>query len=130
MGSSPGSNTVSISLEPNGVTISNIPWTQGMNVQTAMERAYAIPPGITFAIEYFGSTFGYLVLTIDGTTNTSPDYWFLYVNDVLTDTGIDSTTLNAGDAVSFKYEEYNASKHAAPIHAARHAAAQKNTRES
>ena len=119
MGRTLSTNTVSISIEPNGSTISNIPCTEGMNVQKAMEMAYAIPPGITFSIEYFGAEFGYLVLTVDGTTNENSYYWFLYVNGTLSPTGIDDTILSAGDAISLQYEIYNPATHSDAIHAVR-----------
>jgi len=38
-------------------------------------------------------------------------YWEFYLNGIASSTGIDSTTLDAGDNVTFTYEEYNEGKH-------------------
>jgi hypothetical protein len=125
MGRSAMANTVSLSIEPEGKTIANIPWTGGMNVQQEMELAYSMPPCITFALQYYGPSLGYLVLAVDGTFDTDTTFWFLYVNDVLSPTGIDETILNDGDAVSLVYEPYQAEKHASEIHRLRFEHAQK-----
>lgn len=118
MGREMANNTVMITINPEGKTIPNIPWTEGMNVQQAMELAYSIPPGMNFALQYYGP-YGYMVIMIDGTSDASPNYWFLYVNGVLSQTGIDSTILNSGDVVGFTYEEYEEQKHVGDIYRAR-----------
>ncbi len=111
--------TVMITIENSGKTISGIPWTNQMNVQTAMERAYIIPPGIQFALQYYGPSLGYAVIMIDGVFDTSEKYWFLYINGKLSNKGIDQTILNDGDVVGFIYENYDSNKHAHELHAAK-----------
>lgn len=116
MGRTVATDTVSISISTNNQTISGIPWFEGMNVQQAMEAAYDIPPGIGFAIQFYGSALGYLILMVDGTFDADPYYWFLYVNGVETPTGIDQTILNSGDAVELNYQQYDPQVHTAPIY--------------
>lgn len=124
MGRETISNSVTLTISNEGKTISGIPWTSGMNVQTAMERAYDIPPGIEFALQYYGSSFGYLVLMVDGKFDTSTDYWFLYVNGVLSPNGIDSTILDDGDVVELKYQEYSESEHGNTVYRKKQALAE------
>jgi hypothetical protein len=126
MGRNTMANVVSLSIEPEGKTIANIPWSEGMEVQTEMELAYSISPGITFALQYYGPSLGYLVLMVDGTFDTATEFWFLYVNGVLAPTGIDETFLNNGDAVALIYESYDSSKHVGEIHRVRFEQAQKS----
>lgn len=111
--------TVMITIKNSGKTISGIPWTKNMNVQTAMERAYAIPPGIKFALQYYGNSLGYAVIMIDGVFDIQKKYWFLYINGKLSNTGIDLTILNDGDVVEFIYESYDSNKHIHEIHNAK-----------
>ena len=118
-------NSVTITIEPEGKTIAGIPWTSGMNVQQAMERAYSVPPGLEFALQYYGASLGYAVIMIDGTFNAGNEYWFLYVNGILSSTGIDETILNDGDVVGFVYEAYNESTHTHALHKAIHTVHQK-----
>ena len=118
-------NTVTVTVSPEGKTIPNIPWTEGMNAQTALERAYGIPPGLSFALQYYGPSLGYLVIMIDGTFDAGNDYWFFYVNGVLSPTGVDSTILNAGDVLGFVYESYDEAKHSETIYAAKREARSK-----
>lgn len=113
-------NTVTLTISPEGKTIPGIPWTEGMNVQLAMERAYEIPPGLSFAIQYFGSSLGYLVLMVDGTFDTSTEFWFLYVNGILSPTGIDFTILQSGDVVELRYQTYSESEHRDTTYHAKH----------
>lgn len=119
MGRETIANTVTITIEPEGKTIAGIPWTSGMNVQQALELAYDIPPNLSFAIQFYGASLGYLVIMVDGTFDAGDDYWFLYVNGVLSNYGIDYTILNAGDVVGLVYEDYDHSKHGSTIHAAK-----------
>lgn len=114
-------NTVSMTIDPEGKTISNIPWESDMNVQDAMQEAYSISPGIDFALQYFGPTLGYSVLMIDGTFDSSTEFWFLYINGELSPTGIDSTILNDGDVIGFVFEKYSGDTHGkVEIHKAKH----------
>jgi hypothetical protein len=101
-------NTVSVTVV-GGPTI-NVPYTAGMNAQEALEAAYnavANPLLFDYAIEYFGSNLGYLVVMLNDTyesfkSSASPFFfWEFLVNDAPANQGIDFTTLNPGDAISF-----------------------------
>jgi hypothetical protein len=101
-----------------GPTI-DVPWSQGMNVQQALEGAYnqvGQAAQFTFALQFYGQ-FGYLVMMINETydsfiSSAAPYfYWELLVNGAPSQTGIDSTILNAGDVVTFSFETYSQQKH-------------------
>jgi len=100
---------------PNPITID---WCAGMNVQTAMEKAYDKTHALNgsakfyFALEFYGK-YGYYVIMIDGKDESTSEhtYWHLAVNGHSTLHGIDSTILNDGDVVEFKYETYNSDSH-------------------
>lgn len=104
-----------------GTIINNIPWTQGMNVQAVLEAAYNLsinpptPSPLLYWIEYYGTSnqtyLGYIVTMMDGTSQMGNYYWFLYVNNASATTGIDNTTVNAGDQILFKYEQYSEQLH-------------------
>jgi len=104
-----------------GTTINGIPYTNQMNVQNAIEKAYDIytnPPNIpplSFAIEYYGtyngSYLGYMVTQLDGTAQQGSMYWALYINGVVAANGIDETILNDGDQISFQYQSYSEQTH-------------------
>ena len=96
--------TVAIIVEPEGKSISAIPWTEGMNVQQAMESAYELTPGLSFALQYYGSKRGYKVIMVDGAADQSNYYWFLYINGKLSQDGIDTTLLNPSDVVTLTYQ--------------------------
>ena len=115
--------TVSVEIVGDGTT--NVAWTDGMNVQQALEGAHDVAPTLTFSLQYFGS-FGYLVEMINGTYDTflptegPAYYWELFVNGSQAQSGIDGTTLNAGDAVSFEYTRYDDAAHAGTPLAIKH----------
>jgi hypothetical protein len=100
-------------------------WTEGMNVQQALEAAHDVNPGLTFGLEYFGS-YGYLVQMINGTYDTflpsgGPTYyWDLFVNGAHAQQGIDETILNDGDAVVFEYVRFVPDAHEGTLLAVKH----------
>jgi hypothetical protein len=114
-------NTVTVQIV-GGQTIT-VPWTQGMNAQQALEGAFNQgTKGFTYALQYYGNPYGYLVLMINETyetfnapsgTSESPFYYweFLY-NGTPASTGIDGTILNSGDTISFELQLYSAEEHA------------------
>jgi len=108
-------STVTVSIT-NGPSI-DVEWFQDMNTQQALEGAFnqqSSSDAFSFAIQYYGSSLGYLVIMIDNIyeTNSSPIfYWEFYLNGNASVNGIDSTTLNASDKVTFTYEEYSEDKH-------------------
>lgn len=108
------SNTVNVSVV--GGPNADVPWTQGMNAQQAMEGAYNIlnsSSEFTYGLQYYGSTLGYLVAMINETYesfSSSADpffFWEFLVNGTPSQTGIDNTILNDGDAISFELQMYN-----------------------
>ena len=115
----------SVSLEVVGDGTTDVAWTQGMNVQQALEEAHNLAPTLTFGLQYFGS-FGYLVEMINGTYDTflptegPAYYWELSVNGSASQYGIDGTILNDGDSVSFEFVRYDQSAHAGTLLAVKH----------
>ncbi|MDX6669906.1 MAG: hypothetical protein QOI91_269 [Solirubrobacteraceae bacterium] len=114
---------MSITLEISGggpVPQVVVPYQAGMNVQTLMEVAYNVNSGsppppleimLRFTVEYFGSTFGYELLTLNSTTAAGNTWWELVVNGAETPTGMDSTFLNDGDTVLWVLTEFSSEKH-------------------
>jgi hypothetical protein len=107
-----------------------VPWTQGMNAQQALELAYTTigsSQQFTYALQYFG-VYGYLVVMINDTYETfassyAPNYyWEFLVNGLPASSGIDSTILNAGDLVSFELQSYVSQQHANTSVGVKHAA--------
>ena len=116
--------TVSVEIVGGGGPVT-VGWTDGMNVQQALEAAHDVSPGLTFGLEYFGSH-GYLVLMINGTYETfvpsdGPTYyWDLFVNGTHAQQGIDETILNDGDAVVFEYVLFVLETHEGTMLAVKH----------
>jgi hypothetical protein len=105
------------------VNIPDVPWTGGMNAQQALEGAYnqREDPHYGFALEYYGTQLGYFVEEIDQIGDQPGVYWEFLVNGTPSPTGIDTTPLNFGDAVSFVYQYYDPNTSpASPQLAAKH----------
>lgn len=114
-------NDNSITVEVVNGPSAIIPWAANMNAQQAIEAAYAKigdSKQFTYALQYYGAEFGYLVLMINGTYDTSGSfshpyfYWDFLVNGQSAGKGIDGTILNAGDVVSFRYDLFSPVTHA------------------
>ena len=109
--------TITVTVE-DGPTLS-VPWQSGMNAQQAIEEAQqpAGTPAFTFALQYYGPTLGYLVLMINETydsfiSSAAPFFfWEFLLNGRPSSTGIDTTTLNDGDVIAFRFTVYNATIH-------------------
>ena len=88
----------------------SVNWFSGMNSQQALEEAY---PNITFGVNYYGSSLGYMAVMINGTYDDSNShmYWEFYYNGNPSNKGIDSTILNDGDSISFENTSYNEVTH-------------------
>ena len=118
----------SVSVEVVGDGITTVAWSEGMNGQAALEEAHNAAPQLTFALEYFGSTYGYMVVMINGTYESfsateAPFYfWELYVNGQSAQQGIDGTILNDGDIMSFAFVLYDPDAHAGTLLAVKHEA--------
>lgn len=99
--------------------IEGIPYSQDMSVQSAMEAAHNVGTdhAYNFSLEYFGTNLGYEVVTLDSVSiqnGSDPNvflFWALYVNEHLSNTGIDETILNDGDLIGWNYEAYNPDLH-------------------
>jgi hypothetical protein len=118
----------SVSVEIDGDGITTVAWSDGMNVQDALEAAHDATPQLTFGLEYFGSTYGYMVVMINGTYDSFPAaegpafFWDLYVNGVWSQHGIDGTILNDGDVVSFTFVQVDPEAHAGTLLAVKYEA--------
>lgn len=107
-----------------------VPWTSGMNAQTALELAAseAGSSGFSFALEYYPSQRGYLVLMINETFDTfasSSDpffFWDFLINGTPSQTGIDNTILKPGDVVGFRFDLFDPDKHQGTLLGAKHEA--------
>lgn len=53
---------------------------------------------------------GVFITTIDGLAGDSGHYWAIYLNDEYATTSADKIFLQAGDKVTFKYEEVDAAQ--------------------
>jgi hypothetical protein len=95
--------------------IDNIPWTQGMSGQDAMERAYHGGDGYSFALQYFGQALGYEVIAIDAVGSQSGSdlylFWEFSLNGKIASQGIDETILNDGDSMGWNYTAYQSARH-------------------
>jgi len=109
-----------VSLEVVGGPFVEVPWKTGMTAQDALEAAYDeinSSATFTYALQFYGSQLGYLVLMINETydsfiSSAEPFYyWEFLVNDVPATKGIDNTVLSDGDAVKFSFEQYVPLKH-------------------
>jgi hypothetical protein len=109
-----------VSLEVAGGPSVQVPWKLNMTAQDALEAAYDqinSSATFTYALQFYGSQLGYLVLMINETydsfiSSAAPFfYWEFLVNDQPATKGIDNTILSAGDAVKFSFELYVPVKH-------------------
>ena len=118
---------VKIIISINGAQVAavgGIAFSNGMNVQQAMEAAYNLHknPVASFTLQYFGSTLGYEVIELDGIFNqvgvnsNAYVFWALSVNGHLSPTGIDSTELANGDEVEWNYEAFEPGVHGGTRH--------------
>jgi len=115
--------TLSIDIPGTSSQTYTVNWPQTANAQTLLELAYDqhTYPGSTtpfhFGLAFYGtppSGFGYLVSTINGTSETdsaSGEYWQFLLNGQSSQYGIDETMLNDGDTVEFEYSPYNPDLH-------------------
>lgn len=97
-----------------GVSEAPVPWVEGMNAQDAMQEGYNAlngAPGASFALQYYGSTLGYMVIMIANQFDKPGYYWEFYYNGEPAKVGIDNQILNPGDFISFRYATYDATKH-------------------
>ncbi|WP_171013981.1 DUF4430 domain-containing protein [Chitinivorax sp. B] len=120
-------NTVQVSIL-GGPSVS-VPWFSGMNAQQALEGAYGQinnSSRLTYALQYYGSSLGYLVMMINETydsfaASAAPFfYWEFLLNGAPASVGIDQAILNAGDTVGFTFVRYDPSEPKAGTVQAKH----------
>jgi hypothetical protein len=118
--------TVTISILGDAVaTIQDVPYESGINVQQVMQSAYDADPAarstLAFDVEYFGSSLGYELTTLDGIAGQAGGdgntylFWELLINGQPSATGIDQTFPADGDTVEWNYLTYTA-QHAGTRH--------------
>jgi hypothetical protein len=129
-------STGTVTLEIVGGQSINVPWVAGMNAQQVLEEAKTSqPPGgnFTYGLQYFGSL-GYLVFMINQTfetflTTEAPYlYWEFLVDGTPASKGIDQTTVNSGQTVTFELELYDPAKHSTTTVGAKHASRMRTLR--
>ena len=110
-----------VTVEVSGGPTYTVTWNPGMNAQQAIEAAFnsqTTPGEFTYALQYYGSQLGYLVVMINETyesfmSSADPFYfWEFLVNGTPSSTGIDNVNLNAGDVVTFELQLYSPAIHA------------------
>lgn len=118
----PDSLTIEVKFydDPNVHTY-NIPWTAGLTIQSAMEACYNEYSGphsqspFTFVIQYYGTysgtLLGYMTIAVNNRYRSDPYLWFVYLNGTLTNNSLDGSTLNPGDVVEFKFQQYSDAPH-------------------
>lgn len=123
------SNGNTVTVEVIGGPTITVVWSQGMNAQQALEEAYNQINNsgqFTYALQYYGSGLGYLVVMINETydsfiSSSAPFYyWEFFVNGISSLTGVDNTILNSGDAVSFELQMYAPETHPNSLLKAKH----------
>jgi hypothetical protein len=109
-----------VSLEVVGGPLVQVLWKANMTAQDALEAAYNqinASATFTYALQFYGSELGYLVLMVNETydsfiSSAEPFYyWEFLVNEQPSAEGIDNTILADGDAVKFSFEQYVPGKH-------------------
>lgn len=97
----------------------DVPWSDGMNAQKALEAANTADPKFVYSLQYFGNLTGYLVIMINGTyesflSSAAPFfYWEFFINETPATVGIDQVILKPGDSILFSLEMYSNAAHAA-----------------
>src|SRR5690242_5861114 len=105
-----------VTVEISGGQLVDVNWPERKPARVALEGARNLlassPQPLNFALEYFGSELGYMVIMINGTfeslqPQSFPNYyWDFLVNNRRSSKGIDTEILNGGDRVTFVFEEY------------------------
>ncbi len=115
---------VTVTVSGDQGSSASVEWYEGMNAQNALEEAYSF---ITFAVQYYGADLGYYAIMFNGVYDLPNDglYWEFFYNGKSSSTGIDSTILNDGDAISFENVSYNEATHKGTSLEIKHRAAQK-----
>jgi hypothetical protein len=109
--------TAPITLVIVGGPIITVPFDAGINAQQVMERAFDLVNDrkkFDYALEYFGTSLGYLVVMINDTyesfiSSSEPFYfWEILVDNHPASTGINHLPLQAGATLTFELRPYGA----------------------
>ena len=123
--------TQTVSVGVDGGETASVPWSQGITAHRALELAYQQinnSSKFTYALQYYGSSLGYMVFMVNNTYDTFSAaahpyyYWDFLVNGQPAGKGVDSTVLQPGDAVSFRFDRYDPNTHANTLLGAKHRA--------
>jgi Domain of unknown function (DUF4430) len=109
---------ITITVKDNGNQIS-LPWQPDTNIQRALELAYdqekAAGRKFSFALQFFGTDLGYMIIMMDGLLDNPSDptdpYWWFTINGQSADVGIDDYIVQPGDSLEFDYTPFNPHKH-------------------
>lgn len=120
--------TVTVTIK-HGLSV-QVPWTEGMNAQDALELAYntmGSSAKFTYALQYFGKDLGNLVCMMNETYDTFQAsykpfyYWEFLLNGEPATQGIDQTHLRPGDEISFELMDYEQATYKGTLLHAKHA---------
>ncbi len=103
---SPTGQTVSLLVKfPDGSSLSipKVPWIQNMNVHLAMNNAQNVNSNLTYDTSYF-CPYGAYVTEINGWVESGSSYWELSVNGSVSNFGIDTAVLSAGDSILWQVQ--------------------------
>lgn len=116
-----------IKVSVTGGPSANVPYEPGMTALRSMELAQGIiepeqNEQFTFALQYYGSSLGYLVNMINETYDsfisrggeraTPFFYWQFLINNTPAVSSVDRTTLKESDNITFELQMYSPSLHA------------------
>ena len=89
--------------------------------QNVLEASVDVNREYQFTATYFGSTLGYFIDAINGTSSNNPCYWFFYFQapgqpgPVLSNLGVSNFFIpTSGYSIFMRYEKFNAEHHSSP----------------
>lgn len=127
-------NAATVTVSVKGGPSATVAWQPNLTALAAMEAAYlAINPNeqFTFALQYYGPQFGYLVIMINETYDSFISkggaqarpffYWQFLVNGTPASQGVSHTVLQQDDVVEFEFEMYEEERHSESLLGVKHA---------
>ena len=122
--------TISVKGGPSEV----IPWRENMTALSALEEAFGLinqREQFTFALQYYGSEYDYLVIMINETYDSFISkggsiakpfyYWAFKINGTPAQHGISNTILSENDVVEFEFTMFEMEQHQGTEIAAKYA---------
>ena len=89
--------------------------------QNVLEASVGVSREYQFTATYFGSTLGYFIDTINGTSSNNPCFWFFYFQapgqpgPVLSNLGVSNFIIpTSGYSIFMQYEKFNAEHDSSP----------------